>query len=210
MHEVLKRFRWASSNKPQDQPHKHTTPNYGSKVQYATSTGHSPTLSKERKTLIRKIVGCILYYGRAVDASMLPALSTIASDKANPTETTWKKVETCFNYAATHPDAIIAYRASKMILAAHSDASHLSERETRRRTGGHFYLSENQQIPPNNGALHVTSSIIKLVMSSAAEAELEALYINTREAVPMRMLLQEMGHPQPKQQCRPTTPLRLE
>jgi len=35
-------------------------------------------------------------------------------------------------------------------------------------------------------------------MSSAAEAELGALYVNAREAVPMRHLLEEMGHKQPK------------
>ena len=35
-------------------------------------------------------------------------------------------------------------------------------------------------------------------MSSAAEAELGALYINASEAVPMRQLLTEMGHKQPK------------
>jgi len=34
-------------------------------------------------------------------------------------------------------------------------------------------------------------------MSSAAEAEIGALYINSREAVPQRHLLEEMGHPQP-------------
>ena len=34
-------------------------------------------------------------------------------------------------------------------------------------------------------------------MSSAAEAELGALYINSREAIPQRQLLEEMGHPQP-------------
>ena len=34
-------------------------------------------------------------------------------------------------------------------------------------------------------------------MSSAAEAELGALYINAREAVPPRQLLEEMGHKQP-------------
>ena len=59
-------------------------------------------------------------------------------------------------------------------------------------------MSEDKRIPPNNGAVHNTSSIIKVVMSSATEAELGALYINTREAVPMRLLLQEMGHPQSK------------
>ena len=34
-------------------------------------------------------------------------------------------------------------------------------------------------------------------MSSAAEAELGALYINSREAIPQRHLLEEMGHKQP-------------
>ena len=34
-------------------------------------------------------------------------------------------------------------------------------------------------------------------MTSAAEAELGALYINAREAVPLLHILEEMGHPQP-------------
>ena len=35
-------------------------------------------------------------------------------------------------------------------------------------------------------------------MSCAAKAELGALYINARKAVPMRHLFKEMGHKQPK------------
>jgi hypothetical protein len=35
-------------------------------------------------------------------------------------------------------------------------------------------------------------------MSSAAEAELRALFINAKTAVSMRKILEEMGHPQPK------------
>ena len=34
-------------------------------------------------------------------------------------------------------------------------------------------------------------------MSSAAEAEIGALYINSREAIPTRHTLKEVGHPQP-------------
>jgi hypothetical protein len=34
-------------------------------------------------------------------------------------------------------------------------------------------------------------------MSSAAEAEIGALYLNAREAVYLRQILAEMGHPQP-------------
>jgi hypothetical protein len=35
------------------------------------------------------------------------------------------------------------------------------------------------------------------LMSSAAEAELGALFINAKTAVPMRRTLEELGHPQP-------------
>eukprot|EP00804_Cyclotella_cryptica_P018975 CCRYP_006478-RH/>CCRYP_006478-RH protein AED:0.45 eAED:0.45 QI:0/-1/0/1/-1/0/1/0/138 len=38
-----------------------------------------------------------------------------------------------------------------MVLAAHSDASYLSEPQARSRAGGHFFLSSNADIPPNNG-----------------------------------------------------------
>ncbi len=38
---------------------------------------------------------------------------------------------------------------------------------------------------------------IKGVMSSAAEAELGAMYINARKAVEIRIILEEMGHKQP-------------
>jgi hypothetical protein len=85
-----------------------------------------------------------------------------------------------------------------MILAVHSNASYLSEAQARSRVGGHFFCSENSENPGNNGAVHTVSKILKAVMSSAAKAKLGALYINAREAVPMRQLLQEMGHKQPK------------
>jgi len=65
-----------------------------------------------------------------------------------------------------------------MILAAHSDATYLSETKVCSRAGGHSFLSENDDVPRNNGAILKIAQIIKSVMSSAAEAELGALYIN--------------------------------
>ena len=58
---------------------------------------------------------------------MLTALGSIATQQANPTERTMQKVKKILDYAATHPDAIITYRASDMVLVGHSDASYLSE-----------------------------------------------------------------------------------
>jgi hypothetical protein len=89
------------------------------------------------------------------------------------------------DYLATQEDAVLTYNASNMILAVHSDASYLSEPKAQSRAGGHFFLSSDMPIPPNNGAVLNIAHIIKHVMSSATEAELAGLYIMAREAVYM-------------------------
>ena len=73
----------------------------------------------------------------------------------------------------------------------------LNEEESCSRAGSHHFLSEDIPLPPNNGAIHNVAEIIKGVMSSAAEAELGAMYINARKAVEERIILEEMGHKQP-------------
>ena len=70
-----------------------------------------------------------------------------------------------------------------MKLAAHSDASYLSEPKERSQTGGHLFLSSDLKIPQNKGAVLNISHIIKHGISSATEAELSTLYIMAREAV---------------------------
>ena len=60
--------------------------------------------------------------------------------------------------------------------------------------GGHFFCSSNVEDPPDNDNVLNISKILKAVMSSTTKAELGALYINAWEAIPMQLLLQEMGH----------------
>eukprot|EP00804_Cyclotella_cryptica_P017920 CCRYP_001281-RA/>CCRYP_001281-RA protein AED:0.43 eAED:0.43 QI:0/-1/0/1/-1/1/1/0/136 len=97
----------------------------------------------------------------------------------------------------SHPNAGVTYHASDMVLASHSDASYLSETNSCSPAGGHFFLSENENNPTNNGAVLTIVQIIKAIMSSAAEVELGALYINAHDVIPLRHLLIEMSHPQP-------------
>jgi hypothetical protein len=58
---------------------------------------------------------------------MLTALGSLATQQANPTKNTMAKVTQFLDYAATHPDAIVTYHVSDMVLAGHSNASYLSE-----------------------------------------------------------------------------------
>jgi hypothetical protein len=128
---------------------------------------------------------------------MLPALGSLATQQANPTQNTKKLVHQFLNYAATHPNAIITYRARDMVLAGHSNASYLLETNACSRAGGHFFMSNNEAIPSNNGGILTILQIIKAVMSSTAEAEIGALYINCKEAIPARQALEYLGHKQP-------------
>ena len=105
------------------------------------------------------------------------------------------------NYCATHPDAVLRYRASNMILCVHSDASYLSEAHARSRVGGFFFLDDEEASTSDagkpNGAIHVESKILRNVMSSAAEAEAAGLFHNCQAACGIRTTLEEMGWPQP-------------
>jgi hypothetical protein len=76
------------------------------------------------------------------------------------------------DYMSMMEEAILTFNASDMVLAIHSDASYLSEPVARSCAGGHFFLSSNAEIPPNNGAVLNIAHIIKHVMASATEAEL--------------------------------------
>ena len=102
------------------------------------------------------------------------------------------------DYVASQEDAVLTYRASDMVLAAHSDAGYLNETNARSRAGGHIFLSSNTQYPQNNGAILNVAQIIKHVMSSATEAELAALYIVAKQCVYIRLILEETGHAQPE------------
>ena len=55
-----------------------------------------------------------------------------------------------------------------------------------------------------NGNIAVTCAILKIFASSAAEAELGELFLNTKEARIVRLTLAKLVHPQPQ------TPIHIE
>jgi hypothetical protein len=185
---------------PQHAPHQWTQPAYGQKVQYAT-TDESPLLDKKGTRRVQSVSGTFLYYGRAVDPLILPALNEISNKQAQPTDATNKACDHLLDYLATHPNAVIRFYASDMILHVVSDAAYLVLPNARSRCAGLYYLGNNSTTDPPtsafNGPVHVLCKTIRGVPASAAEAETGALFLNGQEAIPIRTALAEMGHPQP-------------
>ena len=196
LRKALRQFDNLVPTKHRDSPYPHIEPTYGAKEQIA-EYDTSPAVGKEHQKHIQKVNGKFLWYGRAVDPTTLVPLSALAAQQSKPTENTMDKSQHFLDYMATQEPAVLTYQKSDMILAVHSDAGYLNEEAARSRAGGHHFLSEDVPLPPNNGAIQNVAEIIKAVMSSAAEAETGALYINARKAVKERNILEELGHKQP-------------
>ena len=54
---------------------------------------------------------------------MLTALNIISEQHSKPTECTAKAITQLLDYAATHPDSVVRYKVSDMVLHVHSYAS---------------------------------------------------------------------------------------
>ena len=146
-----------------------------------------------------------MYYARAVDPTMLTALSALAVQQAKGTEQTARNACKFLNYCATHPDTVLRYQKSDMILKIHSDASYLSEPKARSRAAGHFYMGNKGSTDDTaNGSILATTQVMKAVLASASEAEIGALFENCKRGTILRTTLNEMGHSQP------TTPVQTD
>ena len=195
---VLTKYNHQKPKRPVLSPYKAAPITYGAKIQYTADADTSPALDALGIKRVQGIVGALLYYARAVDNKLLHALSELGTQQAAATAATNTRLNHLLDYCATYPNDGILYRASSMVLAAHSDAAYLNASNARSRAGAHIMLSENTPIPAYNGPVLTLAQIIKFVASSAAEAELAGLYICTKEMVPLRNSLEEMGWPQPK------------
>jgi hypothetical protein len=84
--------------------------------------------------------------------------------QVQPTVRTKETLTQLLDYCTTQEEAIITYSASKMILAIHSDAGYCNKKKLRSQGGGHFFLSNDNEFPPNNGAILTVATIIKALM----------------------------------------------
>ena len=174
-----------------DAPHPYkATKNQG--LSMTPPTDDTAKLSPQPIKHIQQIMGTFLFNSRVVDPTMLMALSIIATEQTQGTQTTKEKAEHFLTYAVMHPNATIKFYKSDMILKIHSDAS------GKKSHWGHFYLGnqENTTDPPNGPILN-TTGILANVMSATSEAEAAALFTNMKEGVIQHIALEEMQWPQP-------------
>ena len=198
---ALKKLNYTPKVSPQYSPHRHIPIIYGEKgSQQMVDTKHSPLLPKKDVKHIQSIVGYFLYYARALDYTMLPGLNEISCTQAKPTKHTEDECQQIMDYAATYPSVYVRFHASDMVLSIDSDAAYLVMPQAKSRIAGYFQLNDHPsriKHPDINGAILIECKALRHVVSSAAEAETAGIFHNAQRAIPIRYILEQLGHPQP-------------
>jgi hypothetical protein len=189
---ALHKYQHPAPAHPEHAPHTWNPPIYSAKTQFVSEPTPSPAISEKDVNKVQQITGTLLYYARAVDPTLIMPINVLASEQSNATQVTADKVKKLLNYCNTHPETKIRYHASDMILHTHSDASYLSENEAKIRAGGFFYMGNTTKNDKKltNGATLIVSKVLKYVISSAAEAEIGAVFINAKERAVLRTTLE--------------------
>jgi hypothetical protein len=188
-------------------PHPWKAPVYGARQQF-TQHDDAPFVDAKDKKLLQEILGTLLYYAQAIDGTMIEAIRTIPTQQATPTTTTMADITQLLNYCATHPDAVVRFNKSDMILHVESDALYLSETKARSCFSGYHYLSSrpvDPSKPPESDApqpalnepISIPAKILRETVSSVAKAKLAGLFYNGKEAVRKCITLGELCHHQP-------------
>ena len=199
---ALTRLQYTQNVYPQYSPHKHEVVKFSKQPgrQYAMQEDISPMLLPGKIKYVQSIIGTFLYYARAIDGTMLPALAQIAQQQAQPTEKTLEKCQQLMDYANTYRKASIRYYNSDMVLEVDSDASYLVLPKARSRYAGYYRFLKHNDTPQrevHNGAVLIECKTIRHVVTSAAEAETKGVFQNAKTVIALRNLLKQIGHSQP-------------
>ena len=80
------RYKHKGTSKPEHSPYQATPKIYGADAGRPLPPDDTDKVSEKRILRIQQVVGGVLYYARAVDGTVLTALSSIASEQAQATE----------------------------------------------------------------------------------------------------------------------------
>lgn len=151
------------------------------------------------QNMYNKWLGVFLYYTRALDSIMLPALDQIGSKGAQPIKLVMRNIQRLVDYANTYSNAYVRFHAIDMQLMVDSDAVYLVLPKVRSMIAGYFRLANMPTRKfkyKDNGAILIECHTLRDVVTSAAEAETKGEFQNAKPYLPIRHILIAMSFPQ--------------
>ena len=100
---ALYKFQHPKPNRAQGSPYPTTAKQYGVKVQLTDPIDTTACLPPHEIKHLQQIIGTFLFYGRAVDPTLLTALSELSSTQAMANDATKRACPQFLDYCATCP-----------------------------------------------------------------------------------------------------------
>lgn len=193
---ALERFRPGNTSSAAS-PSIYVPPKYGAHNHWIDDTDASSPLTTVERKYVQEVLGVFLYYARSADYTMLPTVTALASEQSSASRSILKDIERLLDYACRYPNNGITFKKSDMTLIVWVDGSYLSRSRSRSVAGAIGYLGSLKCPHVLNGGSFAFSSIIDVVVASAAECEYGSLFMAIKHATWSRAILTALGHPQP-------------
>jgi len=183
--EMMMDLEYEPSKWQTDSPGTYVPPKFGYNEQQEAILDSPPISAAEAKWM-QKVLGKCLYYGRAVDITILLSCNKIATNGFN--EDSLAATKRMLDYLASHPTATVVYKRSDMILKGVSDASFDSETNSRSRYAGVLYFGNKDDSPTDgppafmNGNVNAYTKVFTMITTSASATEYGSLFELGREA----------------------------
>ena len=155
-----------------------------------------PLLIIKEARWMQLVIESLLYYGRILNCTILPALDKSGTQQAMLTENTRIAVKLVLDYVSTYNTTYLPFTVSDMNLDIDSDAAYLLLLGAKSCTVGCFQLlSKNPTTTTNNGKILIEYPALKYVVTSAVEVETWVVFHGTNITIPIQYILMSIGHP---------------
>ena len=100
--EMRHKFQHSTPSRLEHAPYRWNRPTYGPGPQLTEPEDDSPPLDAKGINEIQQIVGSSLYYGRAIDNTILPAITSLSSEQSKATERTRARESPAYLFVSLH------------------------------------------------------------------------------------------------------------
>ena len=140
------------------------------------------------RTQYQSAVGSLMYAMLSTRPDLAFSVSVVSRYASNPNPSHWQAVKRIFRYIRGTPSLQLTYRGTLSKLEGYTDADWAGDYDTRRSTSGYIFNV-------GSGAISWSSKRQPTVASSSCEAEYMGQTQATKEAVWLKLLLQELNTP---------------
>ncbi|KAE8697637.1 putative tRNA ligase [Hibiscus syriacus] len=162
-------------------------------INFKLSSSMSPSSEEERMEMYRvpsaSAVGSLMFAMICTRPDIAQAVGVVSRYMANPGKEHWNTVKRILRYIKGTSNVALCYRRSNLLINGYVDSDYAGDLDKSKSTTGYVFKVAG-------GAVSWVSKLQSVVATSTIEAEYVAATQASKEAIWLKMLLEELGHNQ--------------